>query len=225
MKNLIRIATILILFQGCYVQKNIKTGKIKINNSFEKFDGDKIYSEIKRNSSDTIYMYYRPDSFTIIDKDGNRLIEYHKFLGDKFGYFGYDYSKDPLIGIFREFYSNKNIETKGIYCWFGFKMGKWYTFSQEGNLLSVEDFDDGYNFNADKVFLYCKKNNIPLEKGGYFKTFYPYKTKIRKFKSDTKNYWIIDYPDYEKQMDITIQIDALDGNILKRSEKPFYIGE
>lgn len=225
-----------ILFISCISQNKLPESETKnpvriryskINNSFEKFDGDKIYGEVKQKNIDTIYLYYRQDGFFINDKNGNHLINYHKFIGDKFGYYGYDYSQDSIIGIFREFYPNKNIRTKGLYCWFGFKIGKWYTFSEEGKLISVEDFDNGYKFNANKIFIYCKKNKIPLKKTGYYKTFYPYNTKIRKFKSDedNKNYWIIKYPDYEKQKDITIQIDALSGNVSKKTEEPFYIGE
>lgn len=221
---------ILMIFQGCSTQKNINTKKPKIDGSFEKFDPVKISREVREKRKDTIYITNREHEYHVYDNPYDESIIFYSsgWNGqDAWGNFsGYDYSQNPLIGIFREYYLNNNIKTKGLYCWFGFNVGKWYHFSENGDLISIEDFDEGYEYSMDQIFSYCQKNGIPLGKKAIDGDG-RHMTKIRKFKSslDNNNYWSIQFPDYKNKVVIYLQIDAISGNIVKKTQEPFYYGD
>ncbi|KAF2515036.1 hypothetical protein EYY60_02980 [Flavobacterium zhairuonense] len=194
---------------------------LKINNSVEKFEISDLPDEIganKKNKNEVIYITKTDNSYSARDKDGKTLLYYSKSAQIGSAFSGYDYSENPLIGLYKEFYPNNSIKTKGVYCWFGFKIGKWYNYDENGDLVSTEDFDNGFKYNVNQVFSYCQKNGISLEKkeSGY-------KTTISKYKSNTdnKNYWIIRYPNYDKQVYINFEMDGINGNVVKKVESPF----
>lgn len=221
MKYLTLVTLGLFIILGYSTNKNRKIKKPRINNSIEKFDFSGFPNEIrtsKTNKNEPIYINKTDNIFNIRDKDGKTIAYFSKGYQEGSAFSGYDYSENPIIGIYKEFYPNNNIKVKGIYCWFGFKIGKWYNYSDNGGLISTEDFDSGFIYNMDQVFSYCQENGISLEKkeSGY-------KTTISKYKSisDNKNYWGIRYPNYEKQVYINIQIDGTNGNIVKTVESPF----
>ena len=221
MKCITSITIGLLIISGCNTTKNITMKKPVINNSVEKLDISDLPDEVgtnKINKSENVYITKTDNSYNVRNKDGKTIVYYSK--GSEIGsaFSGYDYSENPIIGIYKEFYPNNNIKTKGIYCWFGFKIGKWYHYSEDGNLVSIDDFDTGFKYTLDQVFAYCQENGISLEKkeSGLVTT-------ISKYNSieDNKNYWVIRYPNYEKQVYINIQIDGLNGNIVKTVESPF----
>jgi hypothetical protein len=220
MKYLIHIALVLLLIiQGCTTNKNIKIKKPVINNSIEKLEISNLPDEIVTSKTNkNVYITKTDNSYTIRDKDGKTIVYYSKGYEIGSAFSGYDYSENPIIGIYKEFYPNNNIKIKGIYCWFGFKIGKWYSYSENGDLVSTENFDNGFIYTNDQVFSYCQENGISLEKkeSGYTTT-------ISKYKSipDNNNYWVIRYPNYEKQAYINIQIDGLNGSAVKTVESPF----
>lgn len=220
MKRLIKIIIILLVLQGCDVQKNIKMIKPEINNTFEKFEISKLSNkrEINKTKGEDIYITKTDYSYEIRDIEGKNLLYYSKGMEKGSAFSGYDYTLNPLVGVYKEFYPSNNIKTKGVYCWFGFKIGKWYNYSDGGNLISVENFDNGFFYDMDDIFSFCKKNGISLEKKDS-----GYRTTISKYKSplDNKNYWFIQYPSYEKQVYINIQIDGVSGNIVNIKEIPF----
>ncbi|MCV9931743.1 hypothetical protein OIU80_05560 [Flavobacterium sp. LS1R47] len=221
MKYLIHTTLGLLIILGCNTNKNIKMKKPVINNSIEKLELSDLPNEIgtsKTNKNEAIYISKTDNSYNVRNKDGKTVVYYSKGSEVGSAFSGYDYSENPIIGVYKEFYPNNNIKIKGIYCWFGFKIGKWYNYSDNGDLISTEDFDNGFIYSMDQVFSYCQENGISLEKkeSGYTTTISKYKSV-----SDNKNYWVIRYPNYEKQVYINIQIDGLNGNIVKTVESPF----
>ena len=91
------------------------------------------------------------------NKIGEEIIYYSKSKDKYSGFSGYDYSENPIMGVFRDFYPNNKIKTKGVFCKFGFKIGKWYNYDEKGHLVSQEDNDRGFDFTYNDVFEYCFK--------------------------------------------------------------------
>lgn len=106
--------------------------------------------------------YYGGSNYEVNDHNHNRVAYYTKSSDGS--YSGYDYSQNPLIGIYREFYPNGNIKTKGLVCWFGFNIGLWYYFNESGNVINTIDYDDGFDFSYEQVFKFCEENKISLQK-------------------------------------------------------------
>ena len=218
--NKILICIVIIVFNNFSSQNNI-IAIPTIDNYSESFNYERL-SQIKQLNKKTIkseeyYTTQRENLFVVKNSIGEELINYTKSNDDKSGFSGYDYSENPIIGIFREFYPNNNIKTKGIFCWFGFKIGKWYNYDENGNLISQDDYDKGFKFTYKDIFEYCIKNNIPLDKKEY-----GYKTSIRKYISaKEKTYlWGIDYLDTEKNLVKIIELNGKDGSISKTYEYP-----
>lgn len=68
----------------------------------------------------------------------------------------------PYLFIYKTFYENGNIKSKGAGSDLGFQIGKGYWFNEKGKLKKNNDSDIGYNFNFDDVLLFCDKNEISL---------------------------------------------------------------
>ena len=218
--NKILICIVIIVFNNFSSQNNI-IAIPTIDNYSESFNYERL-SQIKQLNKKTIkseeyYTTQRENLLVVKNSIGEELINYTKSNDDKSGFSGYDYSENPIIGIFREFYPNNKIKTKGIFCWFGFKIGKWYNYDENGNLISQDDYDKGFKFTYKDIFEYCIKNNIPLDKkeNGY-------KTSIRKHIStkDKIYLWGIDYLDTEKNLVKIIELNGKDGSISKTYEYP-----
>lgn len=96
--------------------------------------------------------------------NGKIIISYSKNNDEKSGFSGYDYSESSDIGVFREFFPNGNLKTKGLFCYYGFKIGEWYNYNEDGILISVDDYDKGFDFDYNEIINFCIKNNISLEK-------------------------------------------------------------
>lgn len=216
----LKIILVLLIAHGCYSQKNINMKIPQITDSVEKFEISNLTNVIMKkitDSSKNINVIKRENLYEIRDRNNIIIVSYSKGPHENSFFSGYDYSENPVIGIYKEFYPDNNIKIKGIYCWFGFKIGKWYNYSEDGNLISVVDYDEGFNYSINEIFQYCETNNISLEKkqSGL-------RTEISKYIApDQKRYWYIQYPNYEKQCFINIQIDALTGMVILKKEIEF----
>lgn len=212
----------MLIFNGCNSQKDIKMKIPQITDSVEKFEIpnlsiNSLDKEAREISSNKIHITKEENRYEVRDSNDEVLILYSKGLEKESFFSGYDYSLNPIIGLYKEFYPNNSIKVKGVYCWFGFKIGKWYSYSEDGDLISTDDFDDGFNYSVDQIFQFCKNNDIPLEK-----KMDGFRTEISKYISqDQKYYWYIQYPDNEKECYINIQIDGFDGKVIAKKEIQF----
>jgi len=221
MKFKIILSLLIVISHGCYSQKNLKMNIPQISDSVEKFELSNLSNVImaKMITADpkNTRVAINENLYEIRDNSNEILVSYSKGPEKNSFFSGYDYSQNPLIGIYKEFYPNNSIKVKGIYCWFGFKIGIWYNYSEDGKLISIDDYDKGFDYSIDEIFQYCETNNIPLEKkeSGL-------RTQISKYKTqDQKCYWFIQYPDYRKHCFINIQIDALTGKVVSTKEIQF----
>lgn len=125
---------------------------------------------------------------------------------------------DEFMAYSRTFYSNGNIQNKGIGSWLGFNIGKQYLFNREGGLIEMKDNDIGYQFDYNQVFNFCKDHNIQLTK-----TTKQQSLKIRKsLESDhITQTWIIENPLYEVRQYEIFVLDGNTGNVLRSFKTPF----
>lgn len=195
-------------------KKNIMSIPI-IDNSSESFNYE-ILSETNKSSfkGENYYKTQSKNRLVVKDRTGEELINYTKGNNEDSGFSGYDYSENSIIGVFKQFYPNNTIKTKGVFCWFGFKIAKWYNYDENGNLISTDDFDRGFDFTYEDVFEYCKINNISLEKKE------ENRTEIRKYVSpnEEESFWGIRYRSKEKGVYINIRLDGKTGTEIARTE-------
>src|SRR5690554_359197 len=208
-----------------YSQNNNKMKLPEINKDFEKFDVS-VFSKNTSNiekveskglkTSDTVFVNVTASRYEIRDTN-NRLLSYY-FRGEESEIAkisGYDYSNNPLIAVYKEFFYNGNIHLKGLYCWFGFKIGTWYTFDMKGDLITQEDTDLGYEFTYEDVFDYCRQNNISLNKEEKFRTH------ISKGKSPQGILsWYISFTVFEKQKVMIYELNGKNGELVSVQEQP-----
>jgi|SRR5690554_3985155 len=228
MKYLISLFTVIIIVTACNSQKLNKMNIPKINNEPERFEKslftkeqnkvDRTIKKLKKadNEIDTVYVISSFSRIEERDKEGNLLIYYSSGgLGSDGTISGYDYSLNPIIGIYKEFHPNGNIRLKGIYCWFGFKIGEWFYYDEEANLIKSENFDDGYSFTHEMLFKYCEENKISLEK-----VTSGYRTHISKYQDNNGIYfWYIKYPDIQNGIYSIIKMSGETGKIVERDEE------
>ena len=167
---------------------------------------------------DTIYCHYDTLYYDEVDKRGNELRDFHRYKDE---ISGYDYSSNPIFGIYKEFYPNGNIKLKGLYCCFGFNIGQWFNYDNNGKLIKTINNDLGYTFNTDSLINFCKKNAIPLKKVEWGFGTYIHKRVSKK----GKLVWVIQYPDFNSQQYITLSLDAKKGKVLNTTYSVFPIGE
>ncbi len=155
-------------------------------------------------------------SYEAYDSSGRIRIQYSQGLGGNGDITGYDFSINPLIGIYKEFDKNGNIKMKGLYCWFNFKIGTWYYYNKDGKLTDTKNFDDGYNCGYAEVFDFCIRNDISLERKAY-----GYRTTITKYRSpQNKLYWNIQYPSTQKPVYTVIQLNGKTGEVVSTRDIP-----
>ena len=132
----------------------------------------------------------------------------------------YDYSENPVMSMTKGFYKENNgIKVKGIHCWFGFRIGLWYYYDLEGNLIRTENCDEGFDFTAEDIFKYCIDNNISLERKDEGE-----RTEIRRgVLENGRLVWNIEYPDYKKRKTIHIAMDGKTGKVIEVIERNFPI--
>jgi hypothetical protein len=165
---------------------------------------------------DTIYHHYDLQSYSENNSKGNNLKYFSRALGGNGTISGYDYSVNPILGVYKEFFPGGNIKIKGVFCWYGFKTGRWFYFNEKGVLKNVIDYDLTYKFNTDSIMDFCNRKKIPLEKKSF-----GYRTSIYKKLLDGKYIWIINYPHLDKSYYTTLQLDAKNGKVIKTGQMPF----
>lgn len=207
----------------CYAQKISTMDVPKINNKPEKFDYSLFteYTQIDNSkkiakNNDRIIVRASATNYTESNAQNikDRVLYFSKYTNDEVS--GYDYRENPLFGIYKEFHANGNIKLKGLYCWFGFKMGIWYYFNENGSLQKEIDMDEGFSFTHQKVFEYCIEKDISLEK-----RYDGYRTRIyRGFNPDynDEKTWTIVFPDLKREVEVVITLRGTDGKILDTTE-------
>jgi hypothetical protein len=125
---------------------------------------------------------------------------------------------DEFMAYGRTFFSNGNIQNKGIGSWLGFAIGKQYLFNREGDLLEMKDNDIGYQFDYHQVFDFCKEHDIQLTKNTRQQSL-----KIRKsLESDHVTHtWIIENPLYDLREYEIFVLDGNTGEVLRSFKTPF----
>ena len=179
----------------------------KIDNNFEKFD---IESFQKHNLS-------RYDEVI-----GNNVLIVH--TGDKaddqkkIGFSKVVYKTESYFNITKNFYSNGNIQIKGISFNNGSQYGIWYEFDENGNLIEEIDMDKGFDFGWEQVILYCIENKIELTKGYETSGF---QTTIYKEENDEGDkIWVITYQIAGDQL-LELTLDGKTGEEINRKELEF----
>ncbi|PTX62347.1 hypothetical protein C8N46_103447 [Kordia periserrulae] len=194
---------------------NNKVEKIDLN-LFSKKQESFLSVNKKYKNIDTVYVNKRSSSYSEHDANRNTLVYYSGNLkkdGTVENISGYDYSINPIFPVYKSFHNNGNIKTKGVVCWFGFDIGVWYHFDENGNVIKTIDYDEGFDFTYQQVFEFCEERGIPLVKKNKGN-----RTKIwKQVISDDKYYWHIEYPIIEK-------IKNIDTKALKKEiEQGIYI--
>lgn len=80
------------------------------------------------------------------------------------GYLQGEYINTSFFKVNKFFYSDGDIESKGLLFNEGSQVGVWYYFDESGKLIKEENTDEGYGFTPEKVVVYCEKNKIELPK-------------------------------------------------------------
>ena len=221
--KLIKLLTILsIVTIESYSQNNNAMKVPEINKEFEKLDIS-IFSEHPvaginqkiNEESGTTFKLFNGRKYEEWDQKSKRTIRSFYASGEREikRITGYDYSVNPIVGIYKEFYPDGKIRVKGLYCWFGFKIGTWFYFDQDGVVAKEEDTDVGFSFTYKDVFEYCKENNVSLERNSEFK---PHITKSKTSDVPT-TYWYITFPFTDKM--ITHKLSGVDGTVISISEE------
>lgn len=177
---------LLLVLNSCYAQNVYNnSNKIKMyiknyNSKIEKLDNS---TKTKLSSLAKTEKNKLPEKLDL--KFQNKNLTVHK-AGDSYVYRQYDGSEsykniqtnveifleggayfsekiDELFYYGEVYYPNGNMYSKGISSWLGFSINKGYKYNVEGELIETIDYDEGYNFNYEDVFKFCKKNKIDIK--------------------------------------------------------------
>ncbi|RYE13284.1 MAG: hypothetical protein EOP45_21430 [Sphingobacteriaceae bacterium] len=228
MKNLSFLVSLSFLLVSCSVQKRASPVQVLhkqksdypvLTSKAEHFDMsafDKRKTEVSITRRDTVYQHYDQQSYYEEDTKRNLLKSFSR-SSDSGIIDGYDYSVNPVIGIYKEFFPDGQIRLKGMFCYYGFRMGKWFSYNQEGLLTGTTDYDSCYAFTTKDILSFCKKNRIPLKK-----VMFGHRTSIYKKKTPDGNcIWVIRYPRQDIFYYFTVVIDASNGKVLSTTRSPF----
>lgn len=209
MKKVILFLSLMIVL-SCKPQKISKTVIPTVDSKFEKFDVEAFKSNAVRGTHFMITNVYTLRQ----DKQSK-------------GYLQGEYINSSFFKLNKFFYSDGNIESKGLLFNEGSPIGIWYYFDESGKLVKEENTDEGYGFTPEKVVRYCEKNKIELPKGYHESGFY---TQVRKETFNGKKVWVIKYQDpakpaytnyskngyeYEIVLFETVILDGQTGKVLK----------
>jgi len=208
----------LVFITSCKAQNITTMEAPNITSAPEKFDKS-VFTNKKSEriqGKDTVYIY--SDDFSYFEHDKNhRILKHFSSSSNSKGEVdGYDYSVNSIFGIYKAFYSNGIIKEKGLFCWFGFKMGIWYYLDEAGTLVNSVDYDSGYDFGVELIFDFCTKNNIPLIRDDN-----SYSTRISKAEKDGQKIWFIEYPFYKNGTIKFIELDGKTGQVIREFEREF----
>lgn len=218
----ILILTACIILNSCFTQKSGGNPLKKSNLNYPQITSQPEVLDMSifatRSSDATerdnlhILRNYSVDAYWEEDDKGNLLKELKRGVVGKSNILSYDYSKNIIFGVFKEYTPAGILITKGGYCWFGFNYGTWYYYDNTGKLIKTVDFDDGFSFDAQDILKYCADNSISLER----RLSGP-KTIIRKTHTvDGKPAWAIQYNDISRLQLISLLINGATGKVVKR---------
>gem|GEM_PF-7104062 len=157
----------------------------------------------------------------IIQRSGSDLYRLRKYNADdntvqlevEVNLNGRIYYKEKIDNLFyysEIYFLNGNIHSKGIASWLGFPINKGYKYDKEGNLIETIDYDEGYEFNYEKVLQFCRENNIDIlyRKG-------PSNNKVSKITTENgRKVWNIDYFNLKTGKIDFYQLDGHTGEII-----------
>jgi len=127
MKFKIILSLLIVISHGCYSQKNLKMNIPQISDSVEKFELSNLSNVImaKMITADpkNTRVAINENLYEIRDNSNEILVSYSKGPEKNSFFSGYDYSQNPLIGIYKEFYPNKASKLKGFIVGLDLKSG------------------------------------------------------------------------------------------------------
>lgn len=204
MKNLLLALTFLFSV-SCNAQKKT-TMKPTIDNQFEKLETEKLQS----NAEDQVVTERR--------KDGS-YVEYHQSEDSRAKK---ETPPNSYYTITKIYYSNGDVREKGLtFNANDLRLGIWYAFDKSGTVTSTIDYDKNYKFDFEDVLAFCKKENIPVDKGPILQST-GYHTQIfrKENPAQSGSEWEIRWlkkPDSEE----IIKLDGTSGKVVSRREQHF----
>ena len=228
--RIIIILLLLITIESCNSQKtkyNYTTIKMKISQlnsehkkvdltlydqyklKLKKSDENILTTSNKLKSSSKKNFYKSYDSYHLDEYDNNTKIKETKV--------NFDNTVDVIENIdeyfdyYESYYINGNIKSKLISSWLGFNVGKSYKYDENGDLLEIKDWDEGYLFTFKNVLNFLSKIPLEIQKP----------TTIQISKNTIKNTrtWIISFPDTRIKKNVIYVLNGLDGSILNKYEE------
>lgn len=187
-------------------QKNSTREKLYIPNidsCFEKFDTiryQRIRYEGEKYGSETL-----PDE-TIVFLEQHSTVRFYTEI-----------PPNSYFSIGKTYYSNGNIESKGIELNYrGLKQGVWYYFNEDGSLKESIDYDKPYKSTFADILAFCRKEGIDVKIGHI--VFNPNNPHFsRKYMPEEGKYiWKIFYRIPLSIKAETIIIDDVTGKVLYR---------
>ncbi len=234
--NRILFFLILINLNACSAQKNINNNNnnnivmyIKdYNSKFEKLDTS-VLTQLSSMSQQNKEALPKQLTLTfkkrdlIIQRTGSDLYHLRKYNTDddsvqlevEVNFNGGIYYRERIDDLFyysEIYYLNGNIHSKGIASWLGFSINKGYKYDKEGNLTETIDYDEGYEFNYEKVLQFCRDNNIDIlwRKG-------PSNNTVNKITTENRRkVWNIDYFNLKTGKIDFYQLDGHTGEIIQK---------
>lgn len=190
----------------------------EINNQTETFD-DSLFISPSGKKDDSTIVRVSKENYIEVDTNNKKNIRCHFFKNDDGEVAGYDSRKTPFFRIYKLFYANGNIKHKGISCLFGFRLGIWYYYNEDGTLQYEKNWEERFDFTAEDLFDYCRKNGISLEQ-----KFDGFQTRISRSSEPKSEYnnekiWIIVFPDLKNITEIALTLSGNDGKVLNRIER------
>ena len=180
---------------------------------------------INKGGHKIIITYYCNGEKIYKEYDANgMLIKYYGFYPERNRYVPSRVSGcewlNPYIYIEKDFYSNNMIKEKALRTVFGFSIGKYYEYDENGNLRRTIDRDNGYDFTAEDIVNYCIRNKIDVctrRQDSFEKTL----TDIKKTRINGEKMWIIQYrfpveKDGYDYINIVLHLDGKTGQVFSR---------
>lgn len=196
---------ILLVNISCNAQKN-KLMIPEIDNKFEKFDSIK-YSYLHTKN---------PHNTNEVQSDGS-YVEMIKLKESRYFYT----PKDSYFTLVKLYHNNLNIKKKGVGIntgAFTFKLGIWYEFDEQGNLIKETDYDKPFKFTFEDILKFCEKENIEIKKGPISQSGW-HNIISRKIETD-KPIWKIERLKRSDLVEI-ITLDGITGKVIKRETEEY----
>jgi hypothetical protein len=204
-----RVSVIIVFFFGLLISnsqcqiKNLPDMNItipRVTKEFEKLEFDQNFDGTKEQSSFT-------------SSDGT-YIEIEK---QSFGFIKRQYLPDSYFIIIKQYFENRNIKEKGVIFNSGyFKIGYWYYYNDQGQLIKEEDSDLNFKFTFQELFFFLRQKKIDLTIG-YIELYSGFHTTIEKQVDSKSSSWVVRWLK-EPLLIEEIIIDGKTGKVLKTNK-------